>query len=92
VNGAVVVLLGRGDVVVELAGQVLPLGVHHPQGGIAFGNGVHVDAHGAHVVDLVEGLALALHLLPDPVDVLGPAMHLGMDADRIQLLLQVGFR
>ena len=94
VQGAVAVLLGVGDVVVELVGDVVPQAVYQPQGGVAIGDFRHQDAHRAYIVDLGEADSLALHLSPYAVYVLGtpvnfetqpgPAQHLG------QLRLHLG--
>ena len=46
------------------------------------------DAEGAHVIQLGEIELLAAHLVPDAVDMLGPAEHLGLDAGGGQLVLQ----
>ena len=46
------------------------------------------DAERAHVVQLGEIELLAAHLLPDAVDVLGPAADLGADTRRRQFRLQ----
>src|SRR5690606_17169925 len=70
---AVVVALGPGDVVVELAGDRGPRRVHHAERGIAGGQVVDQHPHRAQVVQLADGYVLALHLLPDAVDVLRPA-------------------
>ena len=79
-QGLVAVVLGLGDVVVELVRQVLPQIVHHAQGHVALRHRLHDDTHRQQVGQLLQGHALALHLLPDAVQVLGPAVHLGLDA------------
>ena len=43
VDGAIEIVFGRGDVIVEFAGNELPQGMHHAQRGIAFGDGAHED-------------------------------------------------
>ncbi len=48
------------------------------------------DAQGAHVIDFLEVEILGAHLVPDAVDVLGPAVHLGLDAGLAHLVLQAG--
>ena len=80
VQRAVGVVLGGGDVVVELARNVGPAAVHQAQRRIAVGHAVGQDAHRADVEHLLEAEVLALHLPPDAVDVLGPAGDLGRDA------------
>ncbi len=72
----IAVLLGVGDVIVELVGHVMPAGMHDPQRCVAVGNVRHQNTHGAHIVDLGKIDALALHLAPDRVDMLDPAVHL----------------
>ena len=69
VEALVEVRLGDGDVVVELAGDRPPQRVDHAQGGVAVPDLVDQDADGVDVVDLAELGALALHLLPDAVEV-----------------------
>ena len=70
-QGAIAVLLGVGDVIVKLVGDVVPQTVHQAQGGIAVTDFRHQDAHGANIVDLGKTDALALHFSPDTVDMLG---------------------
>lgn len=72
----VAVLLGVGDVVVELVGHVMPARVDDAQHRVAVAHLGHQDTHRADVVDLGEVDALALHLPPDRVDVLGAAIDL----------------
>ena len=80
VQALVEVALGHRDVIVELAGDRPPERVDHAQRGVAVLELVDEDAQGVDVVDLVEVGALALHLLPDAVDVLGAPGQLGLDA------------
>jgi len=89
VQRAVAVFLGVGDVVVELLGDVPPQGVDDAQRGVAVAYFRDQHAHGAHVVDLAEGQALALHFAPDGIDVLGPAADVGVDAGGLQLSPQL---
>ena len=77
---AVVVALGLGDIIVELGRDRRPELVHEAERCVTIGDVVHQHAHRAHVVQLAERHALALHLLPDAVDVLRPAGDLGLDA------------
>ena len=89
VQALVAVVLGAGDVVVELLGHVLPQRVDDAQGGVAVAHFAHQHAHRAHVVDLAEIQMLFLHLPPDAVDVLGAAVHLGaLDAVALQMAAQ----
>ena len=89
VQALVTVVLGAGDVVVELLGHVLPQRVDDAQGGVAVAHFAHQHAHRAHVVDLAEIQMLFLHLPPDAVDVLGAAVHLGaLDAVAVQMAAQ----
>jgi hypothetical protein len=55
--------------------------MHDAQHRVAVLHLVHQHAQGAHVVDLREIQALGAHLVVDAVDVLGPAIHLGLDPD-----------
>ena len=90
VQRLITVGLGLGDVVVELARQRGPHGVHHAQGGIAGTDVTDDDAQGSQVHHLLELQMLALHLAPDAVDVFGSANHLGGDVLPLQFLLQQG--
>ena len=90
VDRAVLIVLGRGDVVVELAGQIAPQAVHHAERRVAVGDRLDHDAHRAHVVELLEGELLALHFSPDAVDMLRATVDLRADARRRQLGLQLG--
>ncbi len=87
VQGPVAVRLGPRDVVVELLGKRGPHFVHHAQRGVAGADVVHDDAQGAQIVHLREIQPLHAHLVPDAVDVLGPAADLGVDAASGQRLL-----
>ena len=80
VDRAVEIVLGRGDVVVELAGNVRPAPVHQAERRVAVRHRGGHDAHRAQVEHLLEGQLLAVHLPVDAVDVLGPAVHLARDA------------
>ena len=80
VQRLVVVALGPRDVVVEFARHVRPQRVDHAQRGVAVGHVGHQHAQRADVVQVLEVDVLALHLLPDAVDVLGPAGDLGREA------------
>ena len=60
----------------------------NPQCGVAVPHFRHQDAYGPDVVDLGEIDALAAHLPPDAVDMLGAACQLGVDAGATQFLAQ----
>ena len=62
--------------------------MHHTQGGVAFGDAVHPYPRGADIHELLEGELLCLHLAPDAVDMLWPAVDGGLDAGSAQLPLQ----
>ncbi|MNH00628.1 hypothetical protein D3C79_598270 [compost metagenome] len=89
VKRAVAVLLGVGDVVVELFGDVPPEGVDDAQRGVAVAHFRDQHAHRAHVVDLAELQTLALHFAPDRIDVFGPAADVGLDPGGQQFVLQL---
>ena len=71
VEALVAVGLGRGDVVLEAAGQRVPQGVDRAQGAVAVAHALQDDTQGDEVVDVGELLALALHLEVDAPQVLG---------------------
>ena len=89
VQGTVAVLLRVGDIVVELAGNVPPQGMHDTQRGVAVTHLGHQHPHRAHVVYLAELQALALHLPPDGIDVLGPAADVGLDTGGGEFVAQL---
>ena len=74
--------------VLEAPGHRLPERVDHAQGAVAVTHRRGDDADGRQVVDLVELAALVVHLLPDRVEVLGPAADLRVDPDLGQLALE----
>ncbi|MNY23128.1 hypothetical protein D3C86_1567780 [compost metagenome] len=88
VQGLVAVGLRPRDVVVELARNRLPDMVDDAEDRVAILDVVHDHAERAHIVQIGEIEFLAAHLLPDAVDVLGPAGDLGGDAGRGQFRLQ----
>ena len=92
VDRAVEIVLGGGDVVVELAGNELPQRVDDPKRGIAFGDRVDQHPCRADIHELIEGEVLGLHFAPDAVDVLRPALDGGLDAGGAQLRLQRAFQ
>lgn len=80
VKRLVAVGLGLGDVIVVLLrnhGEVLVDDGEHL---VAALDRIDDDAHGAHVEELVEAQVLALHLLPDRIDVLRTSRDFGLDA------------
>ena len=86
---AIAVFLGVGNVVVELVGNVPPKAVNYPKSGVAITHLRHQNPHCAHVVYLTEIDALALHLPPDRVDMLGPTGNVGMNRRFFQCLAQL---
>ena len=82
-----IVLRGR-DVVVEFPGNELPQRVHHTQRRIAFRNGVHEDACGANVHELLEGELFGVHLAPNAIDVFRPPLDRRVDACVAQFAAQ----
>jgi hypothetical protein len=82
--------LGAGDVVVELALDGRVKLVQARQHGVAVLLGLDDDAQRAQVEHALEAQALALHLFPDAVEVLGPALHLGVQTQALQLGQQRG--
>ena len=51
---------------------------------------VHQHPHGNQVVNLVEGLALTVHLFVNGIKMLGPSVHLVMNVLLVQLFGQLG--
>ena len=92
VQALVAVGLGPGDVVVVFARHRAVAFMHPRQGRVAGRHVGHDHAQRAQVEHPVQRQALALHLLPDAVEVLGPALHLGADAGSGQLGLQLATR
>jgi len=90
VDGAIVIVLRGGDVVVELPGYIGPGSVHDAERAVAVGDRRHHDAHRTHVEDLLERQLLALHLAVDAVDVLRTTADLAGEAGRLELPLQQG--
>ena len=85
------VLLGSGDVVVELSGDRAPHAVGDAQGGITVSYLVDDHAQGVQVIDVAEFLALGrilLDLVVYRVDALGPAVHVRAQAIVGQLRLE----
>ncbi len=82
------VVLGHGDVVVELPRDRPPERVDDAQCRIAIAHVVDQHAQRVQVVDLAELGALANHLSVDGVDVLGPSGDLGFDSRFVERLAQ----
>ncbi len=92
VQRPVAVFLGLGDVIVELVGYVAPQVVDDPQQGITIVDGGNQHPDGTDIVDLGKTDALAAHLLPDAVDVLGTPVNLSLDGFPLQLLAQCAYQ
>ena len=88
VERLVAIALGHRDVVLEAARNRLPEVMDHAQGAVAVLHRVHHHAHRHQVVDLLEFLLLAAHLVDDAVDVLGSPAQLGAHSDGLQLTLE----
>ncbi len=89
VQRLVEVVLGDRDVVVELARDRAPQGVDDAQRRVAVADLVDQEPDGVDVVDLAELGPLALHLLPDAVDVLRPPLELGDDPGGLEARLEL---
>ena len=89
VDGTVAVLLGVGDVVVELAGDARPRRMHHAQHPVAVVDVRHQHPHRLHVAHFGKGDGLVAHLPPNAVEVLGAALHFAFDARVRQAELQI---
>mmetsp|Transcript_21669 Transcript_21669/g.84381 ORF Transcript_21669/g.84381 Transcript_21669/m.84381 type:complete len:464 (+) Transcript_21669:1574-2965(+) len=88
VQRLVAVGLGLGDVVVELARHRRVDLVQPGQCGVAIGHAGDDHAQGPQVEHALQRQVLALHLLVDAVEMLGPALHLGRNALGLQVGLQ----
>ena len=62
VNGLIIIFFGRGDIVVEFAGDVLPETVDDTQGGITVTHMLNQDAYGPDIINLMIVSILPLHL------------------------------
>ena len=85
VQRLVQIALRPRNVVVEFLRDRLPQVVHHAERGVAVLHLGHDDAQRAHVVELAEVERLRAHLVPDRIDVLRPAVELGLDASGFEL-------
>src|SRR5438552_3968453 len=74
VQRAVVVLLGRRDVILEAAGHERPFGVDDAECPVAILLGIHQHAEGEDVGKLLEGDLLLLGLLEDRIGTLLAAL------------------
>ena len=92
VERLVEVVLRDGDVVVELARDRPPQRVHDAECRVTVAHVLDEQADGVDVVDLAELRALALHLLPDAVDVFRAALQVGFDAGLRQPRPELGDR
>ena len=80
VDRAVAVGLGLRDVVLEPARHRAPAAVDRAERAIARLVGLGDDPKAEDVRQALEGQVLLLHLAPDGIGQLGPALHLGGDA------------
>ena len=87
-QGLVTVFLRVGNVIVELIGDVAPQRVDNTQCGVTVANLRNQDTYGANIVNLGKVDALAAHLSPDAVDVLGTSGQLALNAIGFQFGLQ----
>ncbi|RMQ54470.1 hypothetical protein ALQ01_05585 [Pseudomonas savastanoi pv. glycinea] len=90
VQRAIAVFLGVGDVIVELFGNMPPQGVHNAQRGIAIAHFRDQYTQRAHVIDLAECQAFALHFAPDGIDMFGSATDVSRHAGGLQFVVELG--
>ena len=91
VDGLVQVVLGVGNVVVELAGHRTPVSVNDSKSGVAVLYAVHQHAQREQVVYVVQGLVLRYvpgNLVVNRVDVLGPTSDIRADLRLVHLFLK----
>ncbi len=81
VDRLVVVLLGRGDVVLEASRYRSPGGVRHAEHAVAVVDRVDDDAEGVDVGELLQADLLVGHLAPDGIGLLLAAGDFGVDFD-----------
>ncbi len=91
VDGAIVVLFRRRDVILETSGHDRPGRVHDAERLIAIPDGFDGDAEGKQIGQLFEADRLALHLPPDRVRPLLAPFHHRRDAAIGKLLGQLLF-
>src|SRR5882724_4602470 len=80
--------LRHRDEILEAPRHRLPQRVDDAEGAVAVAHRGRDDTDGRQIVDLVELTALIVHLLPDRVEVLGPAPDLRVDPDLGELPLE----
>ena len=80
VDGAVIVLLGRRNVVLEASRNDRPRRVHDAERLIAFADIADDDAEAENIGQLLEADRLAFHLAPDRIGTLAAAGDFGGDA------------
>src|SRR5574344_325626 len=88
-DGLVTVGFGVGDIVIEFARNVVPLGVNDAESGITILQAVGNDPHRTHVIEIGEAQLLLLHLAPDAVDVFRAAINIGLNPGRLQRLFEL---
>ncbi|MNY02377.1 hypothetical protein D3C86_1349490 [compost metagenome] len=79
VDGAIVVLLRRGDVILEATRHHAPAGVHDAQRPVAGGNIVNQNAETVNIRKLLEGKRLRLHLAENRMRLFLPPFYVGPD-------------
>ena len=90
VDRAIVVLLRRRNIVLEAPGHARPGRVRDADRGIAVRDRVDDDAKAIDVGQLLEGDRSALHLAPDRIGLLLPALDLDLDAAPGELIGELG--
>ena len=80
VQGLVAVGLRFGNIIVEPPRQRHPDLMDDAEGMITVGDSRHDDPQGDQIVNLAEIQRLLLHLVVDGIQMLGPALELGLDA------------
>jgi hypothetical protein len=88
VDGPVVVLLRRRDVVLEAAGHGVPLAVDDAERAVAVVDIVDDDAEAEHIGQLLEGQRLRFHLAEDRPRLFLAAVDLRLDAVGGEQVLQ----
>ncbi len=86
---AIVVFLGIRDVVVELARNIRPQVVNGSERRVALFDVLNEDSHRADVVQRVQAAVFTLHFSPDAIDVLRSTGNVGVDAIRLQFIVQL---
>ena len=81
------VLLGHGNVILESPGNGLVHLMNNTQSRIAVLHRINHNAHRKQVVNLIQSLVLLHHLLINAEEVLHPAVHRGLDACVLHVLL-----